>query len=99
MSCRICLLPAEHIDYTKVNRTFELTDLETSACVDIEIIDDTSFEMDETILMMLNSNDFSDFIDLDETEITIKDNDGMSHFHYTSPLKHYPLSVIVCGLV
>ena len=54
-----------------------LTSQITLACVDVEINQDESLEVDEMFLVTLTSSDPAAILEPDVTEITILDDDGM----------------------
>ena len=72
-----CLFPAASSDYTAVSQTIVLTSENQMPCVDIEIKQDETLEMDETLTLELTSDMDTVTLDPDEIEITIENDDGM----------------------
>ena len=78
LTYRFTLFPAAPSDYIAVTkRTVTLNNTKLSECIDVEIVPDDLFEMDESFIVTLNSTDSSAVLNPDETEIMIKDEDGM----------------------
>ena len=75
------LLPTASSDYTAVNQmNVTLTPMKTSSCVEVEINQDQILEMDEEFILRLTSNIPTVTLQPAETEITIRDDDGMPGF-------------------
>ena len=71
------LLPAASSDYTAVSQTVVLTSQNQMPCVDIEIKQDQTLEMDEAFTLRLTSDMDTVTLDPAETEIIIENDDGM----------------------
>ena len=76
------LLNAESEDYTGTGHpvNIKLTAVSDMACLNVTLVDDTSFEFSENLTASISGSDPSVTFDPKELTVTILDDDGMHNY-------------------